>query len=77
MTLREEQAEVLVDPSGLSAAQKAGRACVVCGKRWPSPQVRIGRAAKGGPLYACTDDAPLIVQARPKAGSAAGPTLAT
>ncbi|POM23909.1 hypothetical protein BTM25_25350 [Actinomadura rubteroloni] len=56
--------EICFDPSGLTSAQRAGRACVVCGKRWPAPPVRVGRVAGGGAVYACTDDAPVIERAR-------------
>ncbi|WP_018657173.1 hypothetical protein [Actinomadura flavalba] len=56
----DEANEVLFDPAGLNRAQRAGRACVVCGKRWPAPQVRVGRVAGGEGVYACVDDAPAL-----------------
>ncbi|WP_019630639.1 hypothetical protein [Actinomadura atramentaria] len=73
MTFHDETpGEVLFDPDGLTAAQRAGRACVVCGKRWPAPPVRVGRIPGGEAVYACADDAPAVEQAaRPVTRSAA------
>ncbi|MBW8481113.1 hypothetical protein [Actinomadura parmotrematis] len=65
-----EADDVVFDTAGLSRAQRAGRACVVCGKRWPAPRLRVGRTADGAALFSCSDDAPLIAR-RPPARSAA------
>ncbi|GAA1532495.1 hypothetical protein GCM10009678_13510 [Actinomadura kijaniata] len=48
------------DPAGLSGPQRRGTACVVCDKRWPRPDVRIGRLPDGSPAYSCADCAPAM-----------------
>jgi hypothetical protein len=45
----------LIDASELTRAQREGRACVACRKRFPSPTVPVGRAATGELLYRCPD----------------------
>ncbi|TDD83214.1 hypothetical protein E1293_15050 [Actinomadura darangshiensis] len=50
--------EQVVDPGGLSTAQRLGDACVVCRKRWPRPRVRVGRLPDSSGVFACDDCAP-------------------
>nr|WP_283139028.1 hypothetical protein [Rhizohabitans arisaemae] len=49
------------DPEGLSRAQRAGRACAVCRKRWPRPRVEVGFLPDGRPVYVCEDCANAII----------------
>jgi hypothetical protein len=50
--------EPVVDPGGLSAAQRLGEACVVCRKQWPRPRIRVGRLPDSTGVFACDDCAP-------------------
>ncbi|MGI8336468.1 hypothetical protein ACRYCC_41560 [Actinomadura scrupuli] len=52
--------ELTFDPGALSAAQRAGDACVVCHKKWPRPRVRIGRLPAGSGVFVCADCAPAL-----------------
>ncbi|HEY2641276.1 MAG TPA: hypothetical protein VGI66_15510 [Streptosporangiaceae bacterium] len=45
----------LIDTSSLSGAQRHGRECVSCGKRWPRPTVPVGQTDMGHVLYRCTE----------------------
>lgn len=45
----------LIDPTGLTRAQRDGRACVSCRKRFPRPTVAVGRLAVGQVLYRCPE----------------------
>ena len=49
------EAGQLIDPAGLTAAQRAGEACVSCHKKWPRPTALAGHLADGQPLYRCDD----------------------
>lgn len=51
-------AEPTISPEGLSRAQRNGEACVVCDKRWPRPERRIGRFPDGRPAMTCPECAP-------------------
>ncbi|WP_141577487.1 hypothetical protein [Actinomadura sp. WMMA1423] len=53
-----QRGEPVVDPRGLSTAQRLGDACVVCRKRWPRPRVRVGRLPDSSGVFACDDCAP-------------------
>jgi hypothetical protein len=50
--------EPIVDPGGLSTAQRLGDACVVCRKKWPRPRVLVGRLPDSTGVFACDDCAP-------------------
>ncbi|RSN58258.1 hypothetical protein DMH08_22900 [Actinomadura sp. WAC 06369] len=56
------------DPAPLSTAQRLGDACVVCGKRWPRPRVRVGRLPDSTGVFACDDCAPAPPVPRPRRG---------
>jgi hypothetical protein len=45
----------LIDATGLTRAQRAGRECVSCRKRFPRPTVPIGKVASGDMLYRCPE----------------------
>ncbi|WP_344823371.1 hypothetical protein [Actinocorallia longicatena] len=47
---------------GLNRAQRNGRACASCGKRWPRPAEPIGRLVTGQPLFVC-DECVVAVEA--------------
>jgi hypothetical protein len=51
------------DPEPLTAAQRSGRACVSCSKRWPRPRIRVGWLPDGSPVMACDDCGPGIREA--------------
>ena len=51
----------LLDAAGLTAAQRAGEACVSCHKKWPRPSVPAAHLADGRVLYRC-DDCILLIQ---------------
>lgn len=65
MTDPGRQDEIVFDPEPLTAAQRSGRACVSCSKRWPRPRVRVGRLPDGSPVMACDDCGPAILEASP------------
>jgi hypothetical protein len=44
-----------IDPTGLTARQRKGQACVSCHKKWPRPSVLVGYLPTGQPLYVCDD----------------------
>lgn len=48
------------DAAALSGAQRAGSACVGCGKRWPRPRVPVGTIPDGTPMMACPECAALM-----------------
>ena len=50
----------LIDATGLTRAQRDGRACVSCRKRVPRPTVPIGRLASGEVLYRCPECAVVL-----------------
>lgn len=45
----------LIDAAGLTTAQRRGRECVACRKRWPRPSVAVGQTGSGDVLYRCAD----------------------
>ena len=45
----------VIDPQGLTDAQRAGLACVYCHKRYPRPNVFVGCLPDGTPVFACDD----------------------
>ena len=45
----------LIDSTGLTQAQRDGRECVSCRKRFPRPVVPVGRVATGEILYRCPE----------------------
>jgi hypothetical protein len=45
----------LIDATGLTRAQRLGRACVSCRKRVPSPTVAVGQTGTGEVVYRCPD----------------------
>jgi hypothetical protein len=45
----------LIDATGLSRAQRLGRACVSCQKRFPRPTIPVGRTGAGDLLYRCPE----------------------
>jgi hypothetical protein len=45
----------LIDATGLTRAQRLGRACVSCHKRFPRPAVAAGRTGAGELLYRCPE----------------------
>jgi hypothetical protein len=51
----ERTLSLVFDPSGLSPRQRRGRACVVCQKAWPLPEVKVGRLPDENEVYACWD----------------------
>src|SRR6266542_4948985 len=57
---REAAQRRMIDPVGLTAAQRSGRACVSCRKRWPRPSVLAGHLPDGAPLYVCDDCVALV-----------------
>ena len=57
-----EADELVFDPEPLTAAQRNGRACVACRKRWPRPRIRVGRLPDGRAVMACEDCAPVVRQ---------------
>ena len=50
----------LLDATGLTRAQRVGRACVSCRKRFPRPTVPVGRVARGEVLYRCPECAVVL-----------------
>ncbi|MBE1534817.1 hypothetical protein [Actinomadura algeriensis] len=56
------------DPAPLNTAQRMGDACLVCGKRWPRPRVRVGRLPDSTGVFACDDCAPAPPVPRPRRG---------
>ncbi|MDX6431594.1 MAG: hypothetical protein QOE54_3960 [Streptosporangiaceae bacterium] len=60
MSVLAEDRELVIDPEGLSRAQLAGTACVVCHKRWPAPSVRVGRLPSGEGVKACWECAATV-----------------
>ncbi len=77
----EPMSEPRFDPRPLSRAQRHGDACVVCGKRWPRPPVRVGRVPEGAGVFACHECARALPLPRRATGSgktatpAGGPVL--
>lgn len=53
------------DPTTLLDAVARGAACVMCGKVWPSPRVRVGVQPDGGPVMACRSCSHVITPALP------------
>jgi len=51
---------LLIDATGLTKAQRAGRECASCCKRFPRPSVPIGRVATGETLYRCPECAVVL-----------------
>lgn len=47
---------------GLSPAQRKGRSCASCGKRWPRPRKPVGRLLDGTVLLVC-DDCTVVCEA--------------
>lgn len=47
-------------PDGLSRAQRQGKACASCRKRWPVPRTTIGQLTTGGNIFVCDDCATAI-----------------
>ena len=45
----------LIDATGLTQAQREGRACVSCHKRFPKPTVPVGRLVTCEVLYRCPE----------------------
>jgi len=45
----------LIDATGLTWAQRLGRACVSCHKRFPRPTVAVGRTGASEVLYRCPE----------------------
>jgi hypothetical protein len=45
----------LIDATGLTRAQRLGRACVSCHKRFPRPTVAVGLTGAGELLYRCPE----------------------
>ncbi|TMQ93466.1 hypothetical protein ETD83_25495 [Actinomadura soli] len=52
--------EPMFDPAGPTKPQRHGAACLVCDKRWPRPQIRVGHFPDGSAAYACEDCAPAV-----------------
>jgi hypothetical protein len=50
----------LIDATGLTRGQRAGRACVSCRKRFPRPAVPVGLLATGEVLYRCPECAVVL-----------------
>jgi hypothetical protein len=45
----------VIDATSLTRAQRLGRACVSCQKRFPRPTVPVGRTGEGELLYRCPE----------------------
>jgi hypothetical protein len=45
----------VIDPHGLTTAQRHGDACASCRKSFPRPRVPIGRFPDGRPVLVCDD----------------------
>jgi hypothetical protein len=45
----------LIDASDLTRAQRQGKECVSCFKRFPRPTVPVGRTGAGDILYRCPE----------------------
>jgi len=45
----------LIEATGLTRAQRLGRACVSCRKRFPRPTVVVGLTGAGELLYRCPE----------------------
>jgi hypothetical protein len=45
----------LIDATGLTQAQRLGRACVSCRKRFPRPTIAVGQTGMGERLYRCPE----------------------
>jgi len=45
----------LIETTGLTRAQRQGRACVSCHKRFPRPTVAVGLTEAGELLYRCPE----------------------
>jgi hypothetical protein len=45
----------LIDATGLTRAQRLGRACVSCHKRFPRPTVAVGLTGAGDLLLRCPE----------------------
>jgi len=58
VAIEQEPQGLVFDPSGLDGAQRAGRACAGCGKRWPRPTVTIGWFPDGRPVRTCVECVP-------------------
>lgn len=54
-----------IDPRTLTTAQRSGRACAVCGKRWPRPSTHVGTLPDGGPVLACGECDVVVEPSRP------------
>jgi hypothetical protein len=45
----------LIDATGLTKAQRIGRSCVSCRKRFPRPTIAVGVTEAGEFLYRCPE----------------------
>lgn len=45
----------LIDATGVTRAQRLGRECVACRKRFPRPSVPVGQLGTGEILYRCPE----------------------
>lgn len=45
----------VIDPAGLSKAQRSGTECALCRKRWPRPAVFFGCLQDGTAIRVCDD----------------------
>lgn len=59
----ERRTSLVFDPVGLSRPQRDGRACVVCMKAWPLPEVQVGRLPDDRDVYACAECSDLLTDA--------------
>ncbi|MEO3782535.1 hypothetical protein ABGB12_04330 [Actinocorallia sp. B10E7] len=71
MTREEQIPERTFVPDGLDTAQRRGRACASCGKRWPRPRRPVGRLLNGTPIRVCDDCTVQAEAVEPSEGSAA------
>lgn len=55
------QHAAVFDPAPLNGAQRRGDQCVTCSRRWPRPQVPVGRVPDGTEVRACADCGPSII----------------
>jgi hypothetical protein len=64
---------IVFDPTGLTAAQRAGEACVVCRKSWPRPGRAMGALPDDTTVYACDECAPGLLSAMSEAHAEPAP----
>lgn len=62
----------LIDATDLTSAQRAGRECVSCRKRFPRPTIPVGKVATGEVLYRCAECVVELVPSGRGAASALG-----